>query len=349
VRGDKPDEAFSIAFLRYQKVYYRTLSALSRQEPPIVTTTPEADRALADAEAFRQAAKPESTLRAYDADVDRYAAWCARVGLTAFPATPVVVGAYLAAHAEGFAHPTRVRWVAGIAHQARIEGAPLDTKDPAISATLDGIANTFPVRGRRAAALTIEDLRAIVDPCGEDLAGRRDRALLLVGFAGALRRSELAALEVGDIRWTREGLVLTIYKSKGDQKGEGAELAIVQGEHAATCPVAALRAWLTQAKISTGPVFRKVARGGHVQADRLSGGGVWQIVTRRCRAVGLEAPSGEYLSPHSLRAGFVTSAYAAAVPDEEIMGQTRHKHLETMRGYVRRARLAGGASGKVGL
>lgn len=311
-------------------------------------TTP-AQRALARAQAYRQRAKSDATLDAYDADVDRYAAWCAVNGFEPFPATPETVGAYLAGHAGDFAHATLVRWVAGIAHQARLDGIPLDTRHPDISDTLNGIANVFATRGRRAAALTTEDLRAIVEVCKDDLAGRRDRAMLLIGFAGALRRSELAGLDVDQLRWTREGLVLTIGRSKGDQQGQGAEISIFQGEHAATCPVAALRAWLTLAGISAGPVFRKVARGGHVQGERLSGGGVWQIVKKRCAAVGLKAPSGEHLSPHSLRAGFVTTAYAAGVSDEEIMDQTRHRHLETMRGYVRRAKLAGGASGKLGL
>jgi integrase len=312
----------------------------------------KAATALAKAEAYRQRADADATVLAYSRDVDRYAAWCAETGFTAFPATPDVVGAYISAKGPDFAHNTLVRWIAGIAWQARRDGQGLDTKHTKIRDALRGINRERQEgqSGRRAAAITTDEIRPLLASCAADLTGLRDRALLLVGFAGALRRSELAGLDVDDVRWTRAGLVLSIGRSKGDQEGAGVQIAIVNGQHPETCPVTALRTWLAKAEIGEGPVFRKVARGGHVQKARLSDGGVWQIVTKRCRAVGMKAPSGEYLSPHSLRAGFVTSAYAAQVPDEEIMDQTRHKSLATMRGYVRRAKLkGGGASGKVGL
>lgn len=315
-------------------------------------TPSRAAAALAKAEAYRERADADATVTAYSRDVDRYSTWCSQTGFTAFPATPEVVGAYIAAKGPDFAHNTLVRWIAGIAWQARRDGLGLDTKHTKIRDALRGINRVRQEgqSGRRAAAITTDEIRPLLASCASDLTGLRDRALLLVGFAGALRRSELAGLDVGDLSSTKAGLVLSIGRSKGDQEGAGVQIAIVKGQHAETCPVTALRAWLAKAEISEGPVFRKVARGGHVQQTRLSDGGVWQIVTRRCRAVGMKAPSGEYLSPHSLRAGFVTSAYAAQVPDEEIMDQTRHKSLATMRGYVRRAKLkGGGASGKVGL
>jgi integrase len=319
-----------------------------------MTTSPpsRSAAALAKAEAYRQRADADATVVAYSRDVERYRTWCAENGFPAFPAAPETVGAYISAKGPDFAHNTLVRWIAGIAWQARREGAPLDTKHTAIRDALRGINRVRKEgqKGRRAAAITTEEIRPLVDSCSKDLAGFRDRALLLVGFAGALRRSELAGLDVDHVRWTKSGLVLTIGRAKSDQEGQGAEIAIVHGRHSETCPVRALQTWLARAKITEGALFRKVARGGHVQRDRLSGGGVWQIVTRRCRAIGMKAPSGEYLSPHSLRAGFVTTAYANQVPDEEIMDQTRHKSLTTMRGYVRRAKLrGGGASGKVGL
>ncbi len=306
--------------------------------------------ALALAQAYREKADADATVLAYGRDVDRYAAWCATAGFVAFPATPEAVGAYLSAHADGFARNTLSRWVAGIAWQARRDGAPLDTKATEIRGALRGMGRGGGSEARRAAAVTTDEIRGLLAPCGTDLTGLRDRALLLIGFAGALRRSELAALDVAHVSWSNVGLVLTIKRSKGDKEGAGAQVAIVRGQHAETCPVTALRSWLTEAQITAGPLFRKVVRGGHVQTSRLTGGGVWKIVTKRCRAAGLTAPSGEYLSPHSLRAGFVTAAYAAQVPDEEIMDQTPHKSLTTIRGYLRRAKLrGGGASGKVGL
>lgn len=307
-------------------------------------------RALSRAAHYREQKNPESTVLAYTRDVDRYIDWCAKAGFSAFPASPVVVGAYLAEHGAGFAYNTLVRWVAGIAWRARRDGEPLDTKAPEITEVLNGIGLVEGTKARRAAAVTTDEMALVVSKLGTDLTGLRDRALLLVGFGAALRRSELAALDVSDVHWTNIGLELTIDRSKTDQKREGATVAVVLGQNPETCAVSALRTWLERAKIQNGPLFRKVARGGHVQENPLTGGAIWKIVTARFRAAKLTAPKDEYLSPHSLRAGFVTSAYVNDASDEEIMHQTRHKSLTTMRGYVRRAKLrAGGASGKVGL
>jgi integrase len=311
---------------------------------------PKAALALAKSRAYQDAADAPATVRAYASDVARFKTWCAHAGFAAFPAEPQVIGAYLGQAGLGYAYATLRRWVAAIARASALVGAPLDTKHPAIRETLRGIGRTHNARGRRAAALTTREIRQLTEVCGEDLAGLRDRALLLIGFAGAFRRSELAAIDVEHVTWIPEGLVVLVARSKTDGEGQGAEISIVAGRHPQTCPMRALQAWLAAAAIATGPVFRKVARGGHVQPGRLSAAGVWQIVKARTRAAGLAAPSGEYLSPHSLRAGFVTSAYAANVPDEEIMGQTRHQSLATMRGYVRRAKLGRGSpSGKIGL
>ena len=131
---------------------------------------------------------------------------------------------------------------------------------------------------------------------------------------------------------------------------ESAEIVIPRGRADVTCPVAALKAWLELAKITAGPLFRKVNRSGVVETTRLSTDGVRQILLRRAAAAGLKVTLAEPVSPHGLRAGFVTTAYRNGVPDEEIMAHTRHRSLTTMRGYVRRARLSNASpAGKVGL
>jgi integrase len=289
-------------------------------------------------------------LRAYATDLANYKAWCDRHGFSAMPATPEIVGAYLAAAGEGYAMPTLRRRVAAIARACGVAGNPLDTKHPAIRETLRGIGRKHGSPARRAAAITTAEVRKLCRVCGPDLAGARDRALFLLGFAGALRRSELVGLDVEHVSWTKNGLKLRIERSKTDAQGEGAEIAIPRGRADDTCPVTALRGWLELSEITTGPIFRKVNRGGRVEHTRLATDAVRQILLKRAGKAGLKGTFAEPFTPHGLRAGFVTTAYRNGVPDEEIMGHTRHRSLTTMRSYVRRAKLSKDSpAGKLGL
>jgi len=319
-------------------------------DPPRKTPTARAAMALAKSQAYQDAADAPATLKAYAADLANYSAWCDKNGLLAMPATPQVVGAYLAAAGEGYAGPTLRRRVAAIARACGVAGAPLDTKHPAIRETLRGIARAHGSPARRAAALTTAEIRKLSRACGPDLAGARDRALLLIGFAGALRRSELVGLDIAHIAWTDEGLKLSIVRSKTDKQGEGAEISLSWGRNEETCPVTALRAWLDLGKITAGPLFRKVARGSKVADARLSPDAVRQILLKRAALAGVKGTVAEAISPHGLRAGFVTTAYRNGVPDEEIMGHTRHRSLTVMRSYVRRSKLSQKSpAGKLGL
>jgi integrase len=240
--------------------------------------------------------------------------------------------------------------VAAIARAHRIAKHPLDTRHPAIRETLRGIARTHGQPARRSAALTTAEIRRLVETCGVDLAGVRDRALLLIGFAGALRRSELVGLDLEHVTWTRQGMRLLIVRSKTDKAGEGAEIGIPRGQSPETCPVAALKAWLRASGIANGPLFRKVTRWGTVAPARLHPDAVRQILRRRAAQAGVKGTLFEPVTPHGMRAGFITTAYKNGVPDEEIMGHTRHRSLTTMRSYVRRAKLGTASpAGKVGL
>jgi len=306
--------------------------------------------ALAKSQAYQDVADAPSTLKAYATDLANYTAWCAANRLEAMPASPEVVGAYLAAADEGDAAPTLRRRVAAIARACGVAGYPLDTKHPAIRETLKGIARKHGSRSRRAAALTITEVRRLCRACGVDLAGVRDRALLLLAFAGALRRSELVALDVAHVSWTDDGMKILIERSKTDERGEGAELVITRGRAEETCPVSALHSWLEQAGIAAGPLFRRINRGGALGSNRLSADAVRQILLKRAGQAGIKGTLAEPVSPHGLRAGFVTTAYRNGVPDEEIMGHTRHRSLATMRTYVRRSKLSQvSPSGKLGL
>lgn len=324
--------------------------SIKESDPPRKPPSARAALALAKSQAYQDAADAPATLKAYAADLANYHAWCERNGLLAMPATPQVVGAYLAAAGEGYALPTLRRRVAAIARACGVAGAPLDTKHPAIRETLRGIARTHGSPARRAAALTTAEIRKLSRACGADLAGARDRALLLIAFAGALRRSELVGLDVAHVAWSDDGLKLTIVRSKTDKQGEGAEISLPVGRNEETCPVAALKAWLDLGKIAAGPLFRKVGRGGKVARTRLSPDAVRQILLKRAALAGVKGTLAESISPHGLRAGFVTTAYRNGVPDEEIMGHTRHRSLTVMRSYVRRSKLSQTSpAGKLGL
>ena len=317
-----------------------------KSKPP----TARAAMAMAKAKKYQDAADAPATLRAYAADLKNFEAWCTRHAMTALPATPEVVGAYLAAAGEGFAMQTLRRRVAAIARASGVAGHPLDTKHPAIRETLRGIGRTHGSRGRRSAALTTAELKKLIQVCEPGLAGDRDRALLLTAFAGALRRSELVALDVEHLTWSNDGVKLLLERSKTDKGGEGAEVMIVCGRQEGTCPVRALRRWLDVASIGSGPVFRKVNKAVRVEARRLSEDAVRQILLRRATQAGVTGSLAEPVSPHGLRAGFVTTAYRNGVSDEEIMGHTRHRSLATMRSYVRRAKLSKASpAGKLGL
>ena len=203
--------------------------------------------------------------------------------------------------------------------------------------------------GRKIAAATTDVLRDAVRGLARAPGPRalRDRAMLLVGFAAALRRSELVALDVRDLRFAPEGLVLTLRRSKTDPNGAGAEVAIPFGAGEVTCPVRAVRAWLAAAGIGAGAVFVSVTRAGRPTGIRLSDRDVARAVKAAVAAAGYDARD---YAGHSLRSGFATSAARAGVPEAAIMAQTRHRSVAAMRGYVRRGGLfSDNAAGKVGL
>ncbi len=306
--------------------------------------------ALAKSQAYQDAADAPGTLKAYASDVAHFETWCRTQGFSAAEADPTIVGAYLAAAGEGYAPATLRRRVAAIARAFGVAGHPLDTKHPAIRETLRGIGRRHGARARRAAALTTADIRRICEVCDQSLCGRRDRALILLGFAGAFRRSELVSLDVEHINWARDGMTIFIERSKTDKAGEGAEISIPRGRSEATCAVMALKTWLEAGKIARGPLFRKINKAGRVEGRRLSADAVRSILIMRALQAGLKGKWQEPISAHSLRAGFVTTAYGNGVLDEEIMRHTRHKSLATMRSYVRRSKLSTSSpAGKIGL
>ena len=257
--------------------------ARKRQSQPqgVKPKTAAAAIALAKSQAYQDAADAPGTLKAYASDVAHFEAWCKAQGFSAAEPDPTIVGAYLAAAGEGYAPATLRRRVAAIARAFGMSEYPLDTKHPAIRETLRGIGRRHGARARRAAALTTGDIRMICAVCNQSLSGVRDRALILLGFAGAFRRSELVSLNVEHIGWTRDGMTIFIERSKTDKAGEGAEIAIPHGRSEETCAVTALKTWLKRSRISRGPLFRKINKAGRVEVRRLSADAVRSILLMR--------------------------------------------------------------------
>lgn len=187
----------------------------------------------------------------------------------------------------------------------------------------------------KAPATTVE-IRAMVETLPDGLLGIRDRALILLGFAGAFRRSELVGLDVADQDVTRDGAVVTLRRSKTDQEGQGRKVGIPYGSTPATCPVRALQGWLEASGIAEGPLFRHVDRYGRMHEGRLSDRAVALVVKRLASRAGLDPAS---YSGHSLRAGLATSAAAAGVSERAIMNQTGHRSPMMVRRYIRDGQL----------
>ena len=280
------------------------------------------------------------TVATYKGDWSDFSQWMRRHGVdpTALPVHPVVVAAWLATLGPSLGRSALRRRVAAIAWHHRSLGHAWQAGHAAIRQTLTGIGREHHRPVRPAAALISADVKQLIAVCPGDLAGLRDRALFLVGLAGAFRRSELVAIDVAHLRFDKESVIVWIPRSKTDQAGEGVDIALPRMRGEETCPVGALEAWLRRAKIRRGPVFRRITAAGTIEG-RLTGDGVYKILQVRAFAAKLTVAPTERLSPHGLRAGMITEASLNGALDEQIMPHSRHKDASTMRGYRRRARI----------
>ncbi len=302
------------------------------------------------ARSYGEAAKAPNTRRAYASDWQHFTAWCNAKDLDALPASPGTIALYLTDHAGALKVPTLGRRLAAIRAAHLYAGHPLDLSEHGFREVWAGIRREHATRPSKKRALVTADLRRIVSALPDNLIGTRDRALLLVGFASALRRSELASLVVGDgpghhVSFTDDGLLIELGRSKSDQEGKGAVIAVPFGSQVTTCPIRSLRAWLAEAGIEQGPVFRPITRHGRIGTDAMTGHGIALAVKRAVYRAELATGHSEAeamasaatVAGHSLRAGFVTAADAAGAPISKIMEQARHARFETTRGYVREA------------
>ncbi|THD62552.1 MAG: integrase [Bradyrhizobium sp.] len=274
-----------------------------------------------------QAATSPNTRRAYRSDLAHFLANGGKL-----PATAVDVAVYLARFGGKLAIATLARRLVAIGRAHTCQDLTNPCQSEPVRLTFRGIRRTYGRPQRQAKALTKEDICAVVASLGDSLSDLRDRALILLGFHGAFRRSELCAVDCKSIAWSDRGMVITIRKSKTDQERKGRDIAMPRGR--GICPVEALQRWLETSGINEGTVFRSIDRAGRISNAALSGDAVGVILKRRLRQVGCD-PS-DY-SGHSLRAGFVTEAVNAGIPTWKIRRQTGHSSDTMLDRYIRRA------------
>lgn len=282
------------------------------------------------------AADSPATLRAYDADWRLFVKWCTDEGHSTKPVAPETVSFYLERlFAVGKKGKTIERALYGIIFTLRSQGIDWETP-PFIKKQLKGIRKKLAQAGKHSKPkdpLEKSDFERIMTLLPIDLRGARDRAVLAILWIGAFRRSEVAGLDVSDVKFVpREGLLVRPKTSKTDQTGEDEGKALPLQQNLDVCPVHALRAWLDAAKIDAGPLFRRVYHDGRIGKGRLSDKSVAEIVKRAAKLAGLDPTK---YSGHSPRAGFATSAAADGIELDGIMRQTGHKSVAVVRGYIR--------------
>jgi integrase len=257
------------------------------------------------------------------------------------------VAYYLADRSQDLKTSTLQRRLATIAEAHRAAGHEPPTRHAQVKLVWAGIRREIGTAQAHVKPVLTKQIRLMVAHLPETLLGVRDRALLLLGFAGAMRRSDLVGIDVTDMAFSDEGLVVVVRRSKTDQTGVGRKVGIPYGQHAETCPVRAVQSWLDLSGIGEGPLFRSVNKHGQLMESRLSDRAVADVVKRTLRAAG---KSARRFAGHSLRAGLITQAAMAGVSERAIMEQSGHKSLAVMRRYIRDGSLfRENAAAKVGL
>lgn len=299
--------------------------------------------------------KSSNTLNAYASDWEDFENWCKEKKLSSFPASYQTVSAYLVDRSEnswiGFVGRKRqlkekqplnprslIRRKAAIVFYHKKQGAFFESNHPLIADVLSGIRREKTTQEKQKDPLLLEDIRSMLDTLPNTLVGQRDKALLLLGFVSAMRRSELAKLSIEDLKFVDEGIEIYLSWSKTGQR----EIIIPYGSNPFTCPIRALKSWLMASNINQGYLFRSIDRHGKIKNTPLTGQAIALIIKRNAyiKKIVEEAQkdptrSIPNYSGHSLRSGFVTTAALAGVPEHLIMEQTGHKKSDTVKKYIR--------------
>lgn len=277
--------------------------------------------------------RAENTINAYESDWNDFYDWCAHHHVQAFPAEPETIINYINDLADNAKANTVARRISALTENfdaAGIKDNPC--RLPIVKNALKGIKRMKGTMQRGKLPILFDDIREMLHCIeGDELQQARDKSILLIGFYGAMRRSEIAGLDMEDLRFTRLGLLITLRKSKTDQMDQGQMIAIPYVEDKEICAVQALKDWIARSGITTGPVFRGFTRGHGIRKNRISDKSIALLVKRYVGLVGMDPKD---YGAHSLRHGFATSAAQHHVEERQIMRQTRHKSQTIVRRYI---------------
>ena len=287
-----------------------------------------------------KSSKANNTLRAYKSDFKDFGGFCAKHGFDSLPTEPKVVSLYLTHLSKNSKISTLRRRLVSIGMVHKLKGHYLDTKHPIIIENLLGIKRVKGSYQKGKKPILINHLKSIINVIDEqkidEIKKARDKALLLVGFAGGFRRTELISIDHEDLEFVTEGVKIIIKRSKTDQFGEGMTKGIPYFSNQKYCPVNNLKKWLELSNIKSGPIFRRFAKGSVLTNYRLTDQSVVLIIKIYLNLAGIE---NKNYSGHSLRSGFATVAAESGADERSIMTMTGHKTTQMVRRYIREANI----------
>jgi site-specific recombinase XerD len=287
-----------------------------------------------------KSSKANNTLRAYKSDFKDFGSFCSRYGLNSLPSEPKTISLYLTHLSKNSKISTLRRRLVSISMVHKLKGHYLDTKHPIIVENLMGIRRVKGSIQKGKKPILINHLKSIINSINEqnknEIKKLRDKTIILVGFGGGFRRTELISIDYEDLEFVPEGLKITIRKSKTDQLGEGMLKGLPYFDDVNYCPVINLRKWLDISKIKSGPIFRRFSKGSILTDNRLTDQSVVLLIKEYLRLAGIE---NENFAGHSLRSGFATVAADSGADERSIMAMTGHKTTQMVRRYIREANL----------
>ncbi len=287
-----------------------------------------------------KSSKANNTLRAYKSDFKDFGAFCNKHGFNSLPTEPKIVSLYITHLSKNSKISTLRRRLVSISMVHKLKGHYLDTKHPIIIENLMGIRRTKGSMQKGKKPLLISHLKLLINVINEqkteEIKKARDKAIILIGFGGGFRRTELISIDHDDLEFVPEGLKITIKRSKTDQYGEGMIKGLPYFINEIYCPVLSLKKWLDLSKIKSGPIFRRFAKGSSLTNNRLTDQSVVLLIKNYLNLAGIE--NSNY-SGHSLRSGFATVAAESGADERSIMSMTGHKSTQMVRRYIREANI----------
>ncbi len=287
-----------------------------------------------------KSSKAKNTLRAYKSDYRDFGTFCAKHGLNSMPSEPKIVSLYLTHLSKNSKISTLRRRLVSISMVHKLKGHYLDTKHPIIVENLMGIKRVKGSVQKGKKPILINHLKSLINIIDqqkiEEIKKLRDKSIILVGFGGGFRRSELISIDHEDLEFVQEGIKITIKRSKTDQFGEGMIKGLPYFSNEDYCPVKNLQKWLDISKIKSGPIFTRFSKGSLLTGKRLSDQSVVLLMKKYLNLAGIESAN---FSGHSLRSGFATVAAASGADERSIMAMTGHKTSQMVRRYIKEANI----------